>query len=351
MDAFLGLDPSNRDKLKRSQDQKKPKDEADKKVIKLWIEKYRPKSLDEIVFQDNVVNALKKTKETGKMQHLLFYGPPGTGKTSAILALARELYGGEYRKRVLELNASDDRGIQAIRDKVKSFAQKIVTKLESKSAADFQIIILDEADLLTNDAQSALRRIIEDNSQQTRFCIICNYVSKIIDPIVSRCAKFRFNALSEESQIKHLLDIATQENMNINTNIINKIQKVSQGDLRKSINLLQTLSKINPSLLNEDLIDEICGIIPQEVIVNFIKECNTKDTKKLKKLVDEFIESGHSIKALVNQLGNYINSEKCNLDENKKFKLIYILGDTEKDLIQGATPDISCLLLIELGLI
>ena len=364
MDAFLGLDPSNRDKLKRSQDQKKSKDETEKKVIKLWIEKYRPKSLDEIVFQDNVVNALKKTKETGKMQHLLFYGPPGTGKTSAILAvrkikfliknifliyiyiqLARELYGGEYRKRVLELNASDDRGIQAIRDKVKSFAQKIVTKLESKSAADFQIIILDEADLLTNDAQSALRRIIEDNSQQTRFCIICNYVSKIIDPIVSRCAKFRFNALSEESQIKHLLDIATQENMNINTNIINKIQKVSQGDLRKSINLLQTLSKINPSLLNEDLIDEICGIIPQEVIVNFIKECNTKDTKKLKKLVDEFIESGHSIKALVNQLGNYINSEKCNLDENKKFKLIYILGDIEKDLIQGATPDISCLLL------
>ena len=136
----------------------------------------------------------------------------------------------------MELNASDDRGIQAIRDKVKSFAQKIVTKLENKSLADFQIIILDEADLLTNDAQSALRRIIEDNSSQTRFCIICNYVSKIIDPIVSRCAKFRFNALSEETQIKHLNDIAKRENMKINSSIINKIQKVSQGDLRKSIN-------------------------------------------------------------------------------------------------------------------
>jgi len=243
----------------------------------------------------------------------------------------------------LELNASDDRGIQAIREKVKTFAQKIVTKLESKSLADFQIIILDEADLLTTDAQSALRRIIEDNSNQTRFCIICNYVSKIIDPIVSRCAKFRFNALSEESQINHLNNIAKQENMNINIEIINKIQKVSQGDLRKSINLLQTLSKISPSLLNEELIDEICGIIPEDIIVQFMTDCSTKDSKKLKKTVNTFIENGHSIKALINQMGNYIMSEGCNLEEKKKYKLIYVIGETEKKLIQGGTPVIVCL--------
>jgi len=243
----------------------------------------------------------------------------------------------------LELNASDDRGIQAIREKVKTFAQKIVTKLESKSLADFQIIILDEADLLTTDAQSALRRIIEDNSNQTRFCIICNYVSKIIDPIVSRCAKFRFNALSEESQINHLNNIAKQENMNINIEIINKIQKVSQGDLRKSINLLQTLSKISPSLLNEELIDEICGIIPEDIIVKFMTDCSTKDSKKLKKTVNTFIENGHSIKALINQMGNYIMSEGYKLDEKKKYKLIYIIGETEKKLIQGGTPVIICL--------
>jgi replication factor C subunit 2/4 len=257
--------------------------------------------------------------------------------------LAKELYGGEYRKRVLELNASDDRGIQAIREKVKTFAQKIVTKLETRSLADFQIIILDEADLLTNDAQSALRRIIEDNSNQTRFCIICNYVSKIIDPIVSRCAKFRFNALSEESQINHLNNIAKQENMKIDSQIINKIQKVSQGDLRKSINLLQTLSKISPSLLNEELIDEICGIIPQHVIIQFLDDCQTKDIKKLKQAVNAFIEEGHSIKTLVNQMGNYIMSEGCKLDEKKKFKLINILRETEKILIQGGTPNIVCL--------
>ena len=257
--------------------------------------------------------------------------------------MAKELYGGEYRKRVLELNASDDRGIQAIREKVKTFAQKIVTKLESKSLADFQIIILDEADLLTTDAQSALRRIIEDNSNQTRFCIICNYVSKIIDPIVSRCAKFRFNALSEESQINHLNNIAIQENMNINKEIINKIQKVSQGDLRKSINLLQTLSKISPSLLNEELIDEICGIIPEDVIIQFLKDCSTKDSKKLKNTVNTFIENGHSIKALVNQMGNYIMSDRFQLEEKKKNQLIYILCQTEKKLILGGTPIIICL--------
>ena len=131
--------------------------------------------------------------------------------------------------------------------------------------------------------------------------------------------------------------------MKIEKEIINKIQKVSQGDLRKSINLLQTLSKINPSLLNEDLIDEICGIIPEEVIIKFMSECNTKNSKQLKKAVNFIIESGHSIKALVNQVGEYIISDGCKLDEKKKFKLVSILGDIEKDLIQGTSPDVSCL--------
>ena len=131
--------------------------------------------------------------------------------------------------------------------------------------------------------------------------------------------------------------------MKIDKQIINKIQNVSQGDLRKSINLLQTLSKISPSLLNEDLIDEICGIIPQDIIVQFLSNCQTKETKKLKQIVNAFIEEGHSIKSLVNQMGNYIMSEGCKLDEKKKFKLIDVLRNTEKNLIQGGTPNIVCL--------
>ena len=131
--------------------------------------------------------------------------------------------------------------------------------------------------------------------------------------------------------------------MKINEQIINKIQKVSQGDLRKSINLLQTLSKISSSLLNEDLIDEICGIIPQDIIIQFLADCQTKETKKLKKIVNTFVEEGHSIKSLVNQMGNYIMSEGCKMDENKKFQLINVLRDIEKNLIQGGSPNIVCL--------
>jgi replication factor C subunit 2/4 len=202
---------------------------------------------------------------------------------------------------------------------------------------------LDEADLLTTDAQSALRRIIEDNANQTRFCIICNYVSKIIDPIVSRCAKFRFNSLSEESQINHLNNISKKEKMDIKPEIIQKIQKVSQGDLRKSINLLQTLSKISPSLLNEKLINEICGIIPEEVIINFLKECSSKDTRVLDKTIDTFINGGYSIKGLIYQLGNYIMSNRCNLDEKIKYKLISALGTSEKRIIVEGTPATVCL--------
>ena len=131
--------------------------------------------------------------------------------------------------------------------------------------------------------------------------------------------------------------------MKIKKEIIKKIQKVSQGDLRKSINLLQTLSKISPSLLNEELIDEICGIIPQHIIVEFLENCRTKDTKQLKKTVNNFIEQGHSIKALVNQMGNYIMTEGCAIEENKKYKLIDVLKETEKKLLQGGTPIIVCL--------
>ena len=209
--------------------------------------------------------------------------------------------------------------------------------------ADFQIVILDEADLLTNDAQSALRRIIEDNSAQTRFCIICNYVSKIIDPVVSRCAKFRFVSLDKESQLKHLKNIASKENMKICDDIIEKIQMVSQGDLRKSINLLQTLSKIDSVFLDGNLIDEICGIIPKNVIENFVDNCKGKDTKSLKNTVEEFLEDGYSIKGLLNQLGKFIMSDDCRLNEDKKFKVVEVICGEEKNLINLGTSRVVLL--------
>jgi replication factor C subunit 2/4 len=189
----------------------------------------RPRTIDEISHQDEVVSALRKCLDTGHLPHLLFYGPPGTGKTSTILALARQLFGAELiRERVLELNASDERGIDVIRNKVKRFAQVSVsaqtvttstttTTTTSQSSTStlhvpgYKIIILDEVDNMSSDAQNALRRIIEVYSHVTRFCLICNYISKIIDPLTSRCAKFRFQPLPLSSVKERLLYICQEE--------------------------------------------------------------------------------------------------------------------------------------------
>jgi replication factor C subunit 2/4 len=160
----------------------------------------RPSKIDEVSHQSEVVSALNQSIKTGQVPHLLMYGPPGTGKTSTVLAMAMELFGKNfYKKRILELNASDERGIAVVREKIKKFAQRKIAKNPELDCPPIQIIILDEADSMTVDAQAALRRIIEAYSANTRFCIICNYISKIIDPLASRCVKFRFSPINFES--------------------------------------------------------------------------------------------------------------------------------------------------------
>jgi len=175
------------------------------------VEKYRPEKVEDVAHQEEVVKTLKTSILQGNLPHLLFHGPPGTGKTTTILAVARELFGPElYKQRILELNASDERGISVIREKVKNFAQGAVggQKTPGYPCPRFKIIVLDEADTMTPDAQSALRRVIELHSKVTRFCLICNYVTRVIEPLASRCAKFRFKNLPVDSMIARLEHIA-----------------------------------------------------------------------------------------------------------------------------------------------
>ncbi len=244
---------------------------------------------------------------------MLFYGPPGTGKTSTILALAKELYGPEmFRSRVLELNASDERGISIVREKVKDFARMQLSNpppdyKDRYPCPPYKIIILDEADSMTQDAQSALRRTMETYSKITRFCLICNYVTRIIDPLASRCSKFRFKSLDQGNAKKRLENIAENEHVKLEPGAVDALIKCSEGDLRKAITFLQSAArlvgavKFSPSKANglskkrkvveydEDegvmdvdvdgddktvtirSIEEIAGVIPNDVVDGLIE--------------------------------------------------------------------------------
>ena len=181
---------------------------------------------------------------------------------------------------------------------------------------------------MTNDAQSALRRIIEDYTEQTRFCIICNYASKIIDPIASRCAQFRFGYLSNESE----------EKIAIPDNILNLLQIVSDGDLRRSINLLQSVSQLDSDLINEDIVMDICGIIPYDIIKNLVSDCKRKNVDGIIESVKNFIACGYDLKILINQLSNFFAED--NISEDKKYKIFEILLDKEISLCQRSSNEI-----------
>ncbi|KAK0544841.1 Subunit of heteropentameric Replication factor C (RF-C) [Tilletia horrida] len=223
-----------------------------------WVEKYRPKSIDDVVAQEHTVNVLRRSLMSSNLPHMLFYGGPGTGKTSTILALARQLFGPElFRSRVLELNASDERGISVVREKIKNFAKLAVSTPQATLSADgsgtkkypcppFKIIILDEADSMTQDAQSALRRIMEQYSHITRFCLVCNYVTRIIEPLTSRCSKFRFRQLDTGSTKDRIKMIAEAEGVTFaDEKVIDTLVQVSDGDLRRSITYLQSASRLH----------------------------------------------------------------------------------------------------------
>ncbi|KAG8346322.1 putative Rad17 cell cycle checkpoint protein [Trypanosoma vivax] len=321
-----------------------------------WVEKYRPKSLDEVKSQEEVVQALRSTLRQGaSMPHFLFHGPPGTGKTTAILAVAQELFGPDYiRSRVRELNASDDRGIQVIREKVKAFAQSAVGGVGQKVQSDgnvypvppFKLIILDEADALLPDAQAALRRMMEDYSDVTRFCILCNYVSRIIDPIASRCAKYRFKPLVRHALRERILEVATREGLRMSDASIDALDRTSGGDMRLAIMYLQHAQKAHgDDLTNEDFV-EVSGKVPAGLLDNYVAALLSKKFDDVFMVTKQIIQQGYPASQVLAQLQQYFVSPACPLNSAQRGAISLKICDVEKRIMDGGDDLVQ---LLDLG--
>ncbi|RZF45980.1 hypothetical protein LSTR_LSTR016430 [Laodelphax striatellus] len=270
-----------------------------------WVEKYRPKTVDDVVEQNEIVAVLKQCLSGADLPHFLFYGPPGTGKTSTIIAAARQLFGDMYKERILELNASDDRGIQVIRDKVKVFSQLTASAVrpDGRPCPPYKIVILDEADSMTHAAQAALRRTMEKESRSTRFCLICNYVSCIIDPLTSRCSKFRFKPLGEGMMHSRLELICREENVKCEQAALKCLVETSGGDLRRAITCLQSCARLKGSEgITEQDVFEVTGVIPSHWIVGLLKICQQSDFQKLEAYVEELMCEAYSASRVLEQL-------------------------------------------------
>jgi replication factor C small subunit len=302
----------------------------------MWAEKYRPKYLDELTNQNEIVSRLKSFVAEKNLPHLLFVGPAGVGKTTSILALSRDLYGPGYRNFILELNASDERGIDVIREKVKNFARTAAIA----SPVSFKILIMDEADSLTTAAQHALRRTMEIYTRTCRFCLIGNYSENIIDPIQSRCSVFRFGPLAESDMKSYIKNIATNEKIDILEEGLDALFQASQGDLRKATNLLQAAAATG-SIIDDVTVYEVLGKVSPERIRTMIKLA----------LEGEFIESREVLREqLINEglapddIIRMIYSEIMRstlFTEQWKVKLSDAVGEVDYRLTQGARPEIQ----------
>jgi replication factor C subunit 2/4 len=297
----------------------------------LWVEKYRPEKLDEISAQTNVIKSLKASIQTKNIPHLIFFGPSGCGKTSTILALSKELFGKNYTDRIIELNASDERGINAVRETIKTYAKQSIKHI--KDAPPWKIIILDEADTMTSDSQFALRRIIEQYSKITRFCIICNYHNKIIDPIISRCSLFRFKPIESSDIIKKLQFVCEKEKFNCSDKLFKKIIDICRGDLRKAINLLQKCYNSFGDKINEELLDEISGIIPSIKFNKLIDSIMKKNFVIVDSIINELFLEGYSMVNQIIAFHDYII--QSNLTSQQKSNIVCKIADIDQNLIKG----------------
>ena len=299
------------------------------KSYELWIEKFRPSSFEDVKGQDNVVKRVRAMVEEKNIQNMIFSGPPGIGKTSLALIIVKQIFGNNWRENFLELNASDARGIDTIRNDVKNFA-----KTMSIGTNIPKIIFLDEADALTREAQNALRRTMETYANTVRFILSCNYSSQIIDAITSRCVIFRFKPL-EKGDIKDIINkIAKNENLKVNDKVIDILYEISEGDVRRLENILQSCAVINKDI-TEDLIYETINFAkPKEIKEALELAIKGEFLKARDKLLDTMLGYGLSGLDIIKQIQKEILNLK--IDEKNKLKMIEKCGEIEFRLTEGS---------------
>ena len=311
-----------------------------------WTEKYRTSRIEDIYTQDTVKNLLLRVFESDDLPNLLLYGPSGTGKTSTILSIAKQLFGPRvYKSRILELNASDDRGINIVREKIKRFANSSISAGDNDyPSPNFKIVILDEADNITIDAQSALRRIIETTSKITRFCIICNNITRIIDPISSRCARFRYALIRGDDMKLKLKSIINEEKIKMEDEVIEEIVKYSNGDLRKAISYLQSTHLLeNGNQLGT--LRQLLGILSDEDKKRLIDILFDHDSVNNIEFVEEFISKGYSHIHICDFLIEYIYNNQ-DIDVCIKSLIILHIGKNVNMITEGAEEFIILLNII-----
>jgi len=299
----------------------------------IWLEKYRPQTLDEVVGQDTIVERLQSYVERDDLSHLLFSGPAGVGKTTSSIAIARELYGDGWEQNFLELNASDERGIDVVRDRVKSFART------SFGGHGYRIIFLDEADALTADAQSALRRTMEQFSNNVRFILSCNYSSQIIDPIQSRCAVFRFSPLPDEAVAAQVRIIADREGIEVTDDGVEALVYVAGGDMRAAINGLQAAA-VTGAVVDEEAVFEITSTARPEEIEEMVTLALAGDFTAARSHLDRLLtEEGIAGGDVIDQLHRSV--WEFELDDEAAVRLLDRIGEADYRITEGANERIQ----------